>query len=235
MIKEAIKFLSYAIFPKRCPLCGEVIALGDEKCEECINQKRIFGEICTDCGFSKEDCTCTNKTQKPQFKQIVSPYYFEDNIVKAIHRFKLYGYTELAQSMGDEITKVVIQRYKDIRFDYVTYVPMTKRKLRKRGYNQSKLLAEEVSKIMGVPLVDALIKTVETQSQRGSTAKERRLNLYGAFDICDDVELDNKTILLIDDVKTTGSTLNECAVMLKASGSTVYCATLAVAKNNKLK
>lgn len=230
MIKSSLKLLSYAIFPRRCSLCGEVVAVNEEKCENCMAQVKITGELCKICGSSKEDCKCTKKTKTPEYKQIVAPYYFENNIIKAVHRFKLYGYTELAEGMGSEISAVVLDRYKDIVFDYVTYVPMTKKQLRKRGYNQSKLLASAVAKSIGVPMIDALIKIVQTRSQRGSSAKERRLNLYGAFDVCNGIDLENKTILLIDDVKTTGSTLNECSLTLKSAGATVYCAVLAITK-----
>lgn len=228
MIRSIFKSLSYAIFPRRCSFCGEVVAVNEDRCEDCNNLKAIVGEVCAICGASKENCNCTKKTKTPEYKQVVSPYYFDEKTAKAIHRFKLYGYTELAAEMGKDIASTVQERYGDISFDAIVYVPMAEKHLNKRGYNQSYLLANEASKILEVPLVDALVKIRETKTQRGSTARERNLNLFGAFDINENVNLQDKNVLLIDDVKTTGSTLNECSVMLKACGATVYCATLAV-------
>lgn len=233
MISDVIKRLSYALFPRRCNLCGEVVALSDERCDDCRKQHRITGETCEICGCEKEQCSCPKHVKKPAYKQIIAPYYFEDSIVKAVHRFKFYGYTELARSMADEIVSAVNDKYQQIQFDAVTYIPMTKKKFRKRGYNQSQLLAKEIADRLKLPLSDMLVKIIETSSQRGSTAKERARNLYGAFDIADDAELTGKTILLIDDVKTTGSTLDECSATMKSAGAEVYCAVLSVVKQKE--
>lgn len=233
MIGDAIKRLSYALFPRRCDLCGEVVALSDERCDDCRTQHRITGDTCDVCGCEKEFCSCGKNPKKPGYKRIVAPYYFEKSIAKAVHRFKFYGYTELSNAMAKEIADVVDDKYFDIEFDCVTYVPMSKKKLRKRGYNQSHLLAKDISERLKIPLSDMLVKSIDTPSQRGSSAKERSRNLYGSFDIADNVDPEGKTILLIDDVKTTGSTLGECSSTLKSAGASVYCATLAITKKNK--
>lgn len=230
MISDVIKRLSYALFPRRCELCGEVVALSEERCEDCRAQHRITGDTCEICGCEKEQCSCGKNPKKLAYKQVVAPYYFENSIAKAVHRFKFYGYTELSDAMAGEIADTVRDKYSEIKFDYITYVPMSKKKLRKRGYNQSQLLAKDIAEKLEIPLADLLVKSIETPSQRGSSAKERSRNLYGAFDIADNADLADKTILLIDDVKTTGSTLSECSATLKSAGATVYCAVLAITK-----
>lgn len=239
MIKAAVQKLLYAVFPKRCDLCADVIELDKVRCTACENQHRITGDICKTCGCEADVCSCRKNASKPSYKEIIAPFYFEDNIVPAIHRFKLYGYKESAAAMGAEIAACVLERYSDIPFDYITFVPMTLKKEKKRGYNQSELLAKAVYNVLSKQYCELkfeklLNKIRDTESQRGSTAKERKVNLFGAFDLTDGVNVHGKTVLLIDDVKTTGSTFNECSEMLKAYGAkSVYAASLAVTKKSK--
>lgn len=237
-MKNAIKQLSYVLFPRRCAICGEVVAVREKYCSDCRKAKRISGEICLKCAHSKADCVCSKKDKKPAFNGVVAPYYFRDSIAKAVHRFKFYGYTELAGNMAHEMSVKVKDNFADVNFDFVTFVPLSKKRFRKRGYNQAELLAQNISAELGVPCLKSLDKIRETETQRGASAKERRINLFGAFDLANGVDVADKTVLLVDDVKTTGSTLNECSEILKAYGaSAVYCAVFAVTKrknkNNK--
>lgn len=239
MIKDAIKKLSYCIFPKRCDLCAEVIELDKTRCELCENLHYITGDICKVCGCEKDSCSCKPNSDKPAYKESIAPFYFEDNIVRAIHRLKIYGYKELAPAMGKEIAECVRVRYSDIKFDYITFIPMTSKKEKKRGYNQSKLLAWSVYTALSecnkdLEFAQLLNKIRETDSQRGSSAKERKVNLFGAFDLAENIDVSGKKILLIDDVKTTGSTFNECSEILKGYGAdAVYVASLAITKKSK--
>ena len=234
MIKEAIKKLSYFLFPKRCEICGDVVEFDVDRCDDCKHLDHISGDICELCGHKKEDCVC--KKHKKEYKRIVAPYYYVDKLIIALHRLKFSNFQELAIGMGMEISNCVKQRYNDIDFDYITYIPMSKKSLSKRGYNQAQLLANEVSKHIGVESKQLLIKVFETKSQRTQNAKQRRVNVYGAFDLIYNIDISDKTILIIDDVKTTGSTLNECAKMLNIYGAkAVYAATFAIAKSNNPK
>ena len=229
MINAAFKRLLYAFFPRRCELCGEVVSLKRTRCEACENAKRISGKTCPKCGDVKEKCRCEKDKFSPQYKAIAARYYYKDSIKAGIVRFKNFGFTELDKAIGGEIAETVKERFGDVKFDLITSVPLTKKKLRKRGYNQSELLAKEVSRRLGIPYEALLDKIRETKAQRFSSARERRVNIYGAFDIKDGVDVEGKTVLLIDDVKTTGSTLSECAAMLKGYGAKgVYAAAFAI-------
>lgn len=229
MIKDALKMLSYALFPKRCSLCGSVVAFDEQRCEACSSLERIKNEICNVCGCEKENCTCTKHTSKPEYKSVVAPFYFQGNIVHAIHNFKFNGYKELSTELAKEISNAVNERYSDVIFDAVCYVPMSAKRESKRGYNQSLLLAESVADNTGIELSHSLKKLYETASQRGSSARKRSNNLYGSFDInvpASDVA--DKVLLLVDDVKTTGSTLNECSKVLKRNkANKVYAVAIA--------
>lgn len=231
IFKNSLELFCYAFFPRRCELCGEVVALNSKKCDYCSKLKIITGDLCKKCGCQKDVCICKSNDRKPEYNEIIAPYYFCD-VYRGVHRFKLYGFKELTPAMANDMAKSFNKYYSDVDFDYITYVPLTKKRKRKRGYNQSKLLADELSKQLGLPVVNALKKIFDTNNQRGSSAKQRRINLHGAFDLNVDVENTiGKTILLVDDVKTTGSTLSECALVLKGYGAkAVYAITFSVVK-----
>ena len=134
----------------------------------------------------------------------------------------------LAQTLGalmaDEFLK------DNMEADIIVYVPMTEAEEKKRGFNQSELLAEEVGKRLNIAVLPALIKIKETKAQKELGGKERAQNLEGAF-ACVFEQVNNRKILLIDDIFTTGATANECAkVLLKAKAREVNVLTAAVAK-----
>ncbi len=227
---RAVERLLYGLFPRRCEICGEVITPDAERCEDCLNAQRISGKICLTCGKDKDHCDCAKSLyRKPRYDGIFSPFYYKDSISVAIRRMKLMGYRELTQAMGVEMSDCITARAGDVHFDFVTYVPVTKKRTRVRGYNQAKLLAQIISECLEIPLADLLEKNIATDSQRTKSGSERRGNVFGVFDLIEGVDVDGKTILLIDDVKTTGATLSECADMLKIYGADrVYAATFAI-------
>jgi ComF family protein len=231
MIKEALKELSYAVFPKRCELCGEVVELDAKLCEDCMKSERITGKLCNKCGKPKEDCSCDKRTRTPEYKRVIAPYYYEGSIAAGANRFKDYGFPELGLKMSEEIISIIDEQYKEIEFDIVTFVPLTNEKLKKRGYNQSELLAKKIAEHMILPCLELVSKIRETPQQKRSNARQRRVNLRGSFDLAKDIRVENKTILIIDDIKTTGSTLNECAYVLNAYGAkAVYAAAFCMTK-----
>ncbi|MCH5320782.1 MAG: ComF family protein [Eubacterium sp.] len=233
-LKSALSALSKAIFPNRCELCGEVIELDETVCSDCKNPPIIKAPLCEFCGASKDECNC--KKHKNEYKQIVAPYYYKDTLVPAIHRFKNGDMPFLANKLGDDIAKCISEHYSDLAFDMITFVPLRNFHERKRGFNQSELLANRVSKHINAPVISLLKKVRYTGVQHHKSAMERKADIFGAYDVADDYKngLDGKTILLIDDVKTTGATLNECAKMLKIYGvKAVYCSAVAITNNEK--
>jgi ComF family protein len=115
--------------------------------------------------------------------------------------------------LGDSINSA------DIEFDLIVYAPISRRRRNERGYNQAKLLAQELSQQYGKPVINALIKKRHTKTQVGLRRIDRLDNLSGAFEVKNGLELKGKKILLIDDVLTTGATLDECAKVLKSAGA----------------
>ncbi len=234
MIKEAINKLSYALFPKRCELCGEVCELDAIRCEECEKLERISGELCRICGNPKAQCSCKNKNKKPEYKAFIAPFYYENSITAGVIRFKEYNYPELSKAMAREMSEHIDDYFGDIDFDCITFVPMTKKKQQNRGYNQAELLANEVSLNTGIPVCNLLEKVMRTPDQKRGNAKQRAVNLHGAFDLIEGEDVDDKTILLVDDIRTTGSTISECAYVLNAYGAqAVYALALCMTKPKK--
>ena len=121
----------------------------------------------------------------------------------------------------------------ELEYDVVTFAPMSKKSLRKRRYNQAQLLAKHFCHLQDKDslLTETVVKTKETEPQERLSKTERKTNLVGAYKICADVK--GKRVLVIDDVKTTGATINECAKVLKNAGATsVYALTVAARKEH---
>lgn len=225
--KAVVKRISNIFFTNRCEFCGEVIELDETVCSDCLNLPVNKPPYCNSCGVSKEKCNCDK--HKYEYKQIVAPYLYEGNVQKAVLNFKSSYMPFLAKRFARDMAKCIEENY-FMSFDMVTYTPMTDRSIRKRDYNQAYLLAKEISALLDIELVDLLKKVRNTEEQKSLSAQERKTNVYGAFDVKDKNAVFGKRILLIDDVKTTGSTLNECAKMLNIYGAqSVWAATLAVA------
>ena len=135
------------------------------------------------------------------------------------------------------MNQIRIKEYPNILFDYVTYIPMTEKQEKKRGYNQGRLLAKKLAELSSIPLGDKLIvKLYKTDTQhKCNNISERYGNLLGAYDVNPEYDIVGKIILLVDDVKTSGATLNECSKMLYLNGAeSVYCIT-ATLGNKKVK
>lgn len=208
------------IFSNRCRLCAEVIPINRILCDKCNPEKHrvpseeLSRQILNNRSFDKHTC----------------PFYYESCIRKGIHRFKYDGYKRCSEFFSEEMIKVIERDFEDEKPDFITCVPMTKKKKREREYNQCDYLIKHISKAFGFKFTpDILIKTKNTPSQVTLSGKERLNNLKGAFDVNKKYNIKDCTILLCDDVITTGSTLEECSRTLKKAGAKrVICATIAM-------
>lgn len=234
-INDWLTYIASLFFPNRCIFCDCLIDPFDDFCDDCAqNIPFIEGEICKNCGAQRKDCTC-KKRHSHYYDCIASPLYYEDKVKTCIHRFKFRGERNIYKALGRLMADTVAERYGDIEFDYVTYIPMFPKKERKRGFNQSRLLAQRISELCEIPFADKmLIKLYNTDNQHDCTGLERTGNLIGVFDVDSRYDLNGKTVLLIDDIKTSGSTLNECGKMLYLNGvNSVICLTAAL-RNSKI-
>lgn len=222
-----------AVFPRRCLYCGVTIVPEQRVCDSCReNLPRIEAPICLFCGHQKADCIC--KQKKHKYKAVCAPFYYEDAIETAVHRYKFEDKDFLAEPFASDILETVRREYKDILFDSVTFVPFTKKQMRRREWNPGEALARAVAEKLNLPCCTLLEKLFETESQHSLSARERTGNVLGVFEACNTANVRGKTILLVDDIKTTGAMLSECAKMLKLAGaSEVYAASFAITRRTK--
>ncbi len=228
--KKAIDGVSSVFFPKRCRYCGRVIEPRYDLCENCKNNLPVISDpVCGLCGHSKEDCVC--KKIKSHYSSVYAPFYYEDMIKTAVGRMKFRENPALCSDFAEDMYKVFLQKYADIDFDIICYVPFSPDKMKKRAFNQSELLAKQLSEKTGIALCGAVRCLFDIKSQHSVDGIHRKGNVFGAYGIENENEVKGKTVLLVDDVKTTGATLNECAKMLRIYGAEkVYALTFAVAK-----
>ena len=176
----------------RCGICGCPVDEG-ALCEHCANSQHSVDRIITVTDFS-------------------------DLIQEMIHRFKYNQCTALAEPLVGLMFRYWVQH--PLQVDCIIPVPLHPRRLQERGYNQAALLAEGLGERLGIPvLLDVLVRIKYTKPQVGLTAEERKENVRGAF-ACPHKALIGKSVLLVDDVCTTGATLEACSVALKTAGAT---------------
>lgn len=233
-MKLIYKLPVISLLPKRCAYCGKVVTADVLMCTECKGKvSKIEGEICKYCGREKKSCSC--KKSANYYSAIAAPFYFEGVVRKGMHAFKFRKSPQNAESYADEMAKTINSRFGNVSFDYITEVPMTQNQIRKRGYNQCSLLSKEISDKMGIEYRAGVLKKLyETGNQHGLSYYLRKGNLTGVFDVLNPDEVKDKTILLCDDISTSGETLNECAKMLWLYGAKeVYCIAAALTKPMK--
>ena len=213
-----IKLFDYIlslIYPPKCVFCGTVIDKSDI-CEEC--EKTL--------PFTKGDSIY----QKfPFVDKCISPLYYKDYVRRAVLRFKFAGCSCYSRRLGGIMSECAENNLDCGSIDMVSCIPLSRKRMHDRGYNQAELLAKEISKKVGVEYLPTLKKIRHNTAQSTiKDSKQRAANVIGAYRVIDAEEVKGKYILLVDDVVTTGSTVSECARILKKSGAkAVYCVTLA--------
>lgn len=139
--------------------------------------------------------------------------------MEAIHRLKYSGKSYLARSMGRLLADFLKDWRGDIDSMIMMPVPLHKKKLRQRGFNQSVLLVKEIIRLIDIKADYFTLRRIRyTETQTGLTLEERRKNVKGAFEVTGKANLKGKSVIVVDDVATTGNTINECARMLKKAG-----------------
>lgn len=222
------------IFPNTCLGCGEIIADGEYFCDCCYELlSRIDSDKqCIKCGLPKGKCDCNNEVYS--FDGIIAPFYNKDTAQNAMYAFKFnkrkYIATFFAQQMALNFKYV----YSDTPFDGICYVPLSAKSFRKRGFNQSREIAVKMAEILKIPLLDGQLGCKNKhKSQHKTSAEERKENVKGVYY---PLKKASGRILLVDDIKTTGATLNACAEQLLLSGATsVYCITGLITYNRDKK
>ncbi len=219
----------------RCIRCGREIFDEEAFCAECLGRlSPNDGKRCPRCGaaLDKSATYCANCVRdKLYYDGIYAPFIYEGEFREVMRDFKFHRFAAAARVLARYLVREAERA--DLEYDMVTFVPMHEKALRVRKYNQSQLLAEEFCDILKRTdlFADTLYKVRHTAKQDSLSRSERRKNLKGCFALKAGAEVKGRKILLIDDIKTTGATLNECAKVLKRHGALrVTGLTLAVGR-----
>ncbi|MCG6878364.1 MAG: ComF family protein [Deltaproteobacteria bacterium] len=239
-----LNHLAHIIYPPRCIICSDFLwrapfDAGDVAnyiCPSCLQGfSTIEAPFCSICGtpfisdgienHPCEDCLRT----PPYFQAAYAPYRYEGPILEAVLKLKYGGKTFVAEAMGQYLAEFAEMRFMLRKPCIIMPVPLHPKRLRERGFNQSLLLAKAVAvKLNGILDFISLIRAKETIPQTTLSRTERKRNVQNAFVLKNPAGVLKKNILLVDDVSTTGNTLNECAKVLKRGGvKAVFCVTLA--------
>jgi ComF family protein len=206
--------------------------MGSLLCAKCRDEfELVEPPLCPHCGRPRSNgCLCPLCQRDPlQIDGVRSVAYFDGTLREAIHRFKYYNQQDLAIPLGKLMGNY--WEKSPLPAEIIVPVPLHKDRLRERGYNQATLLARELAKSIGLPVSEnSLMRVRATRPQVDLNAEERKENVGDAFR-CSNEELKGKRVLLIDDVCTTGATLEACSVALRQVGArSVWAFTLARAR-----
>lgn len=213
-------------FPERCQTCKGIIPFSAAYCLKCEAELcRIPESFCPHCNSRK--CACGSANER--LRHIASPFLYTGAVKGAIADYKFKRERNYAGFFSDEIFKSIMLSFPDVSFDVVSFVPVSRQTLENRGFNQSELLSRRVAKRLLVPHGELLVKSRVTLRQHYLSGEKRRQNPKGAFALSQNADVKNKTVLLCDDIKTTGSTLLACErALLEAGAKDVYCAVIAI-------
>ena len=232
MICEAKTMVSGVVdmlFPRHCSTCHAVLTggEGDPFCSDCLSTVRFTTPpLCPSCGvpfapMQGADHLCEECVlSRPPFSVARSLGAYEGTLLDAIHLFKYHGKISVGEALGRMMAQAPYHSLTIGDYSVVIPVPLHPKKLRERGFNQSLVLARQVSKQISIPLdFFALRRTVHTEAQVKLSGHKRRKNVRGAFEVKDPNRIEGQRILLVDDVYTTGSTVRECSKILMKSGA----------------
>ena len=210
-------FLMELLFPSKCVLCRQILKNGEiDLCKSCRTDAPEY----------------PNRKNKLQFlDSFAAVWYYEGNVRGSLLRYKFHNARSYSVSYGRILAMKLLREYPE-GFDVLTWVPVSRLRKLRRGYDQVELLAAAVGKELGMPPVPTLKKIRNNRPQsRMKGAEARRANVLGVYRIFDGADVKGKRVLLLDDILTTGATAGECArVLLSAGAKEVHCAVVAAAR-----
>lgn len=227
-----------AVFPRICPVCGEIVReagrdicimcekklafVGDDHCMRCGKPVDAADEYCDDC-----------KRRRHTYDEGRGVLLYDEYMSKSIYRFKYNGKREFAAFYGRVMHERLARKIGSWDVDVMIPVPVHKTKLKKRGYNQAALIADELSKRTGIPVDNRSVKRIAaTDVQKNLGAAERQNNLKKAFIATQNV-VKYKSVLIVDDIYTTGATVDAVAAALREGGvGKTYFITLCIGRGN---
>lgn len=199
--------LSRLLFPARCPFCSKIISVNTYSCDNCIHLTEIDPYI----QKLANGCKC------------ISAFPHKDFYRKAVLNYKFYNNKQYYVQFSLILKKIIEENLCDIKFDIFSAVPIHRKKQSERGFDQVEILAKETARITNSFYKSTLEQTELNQSQHKLDKKHRKNNVHGIYRCIDKNTVYSKSILLFDDIITTGSTLCECSNVLIENGAKEVC------------
>ncbi len=236
-LRQITEVIRRVVFPPQCPCCGKLLSFdeyGDGFCRPCKGKIRYVHEpTCKVCGKALNDPVeeyCNDcKKVRHVFTQSKAVYIYDGGIKNAMYRLKYGNHKDFARVFARDMAKMHGKYLKYREIDLIVPVPMNAAKRRTRGYDQAALLARELASETGLCFSDkVLVRARKTRPQKELNDVERRKNLKNAFKMGRS-SVKSRKVLLVDDIYTTGSTMDACAeVLMKAGARAVYGMTVVV-------
>ncbi|MBQ4145687.1 MAG: ComF family protein [Clostridia bacterium] len=239
VIGEILRSVRNLVCPRKCMFCGSILKLTAKGrvCFYCSGKLPFYLGIprCKKCGRpvsggNKYCYECVGKTY--EISGIYAPFLYKEPVKSAILRYKKEEYRAYSKTFAEFMAVVLEYEHKKMNFDCIVAVPPRIRRIRKTNYDQIVVLANKLCGEIDVPFLEGVLKQKEKRKKQSSlTSAERRENVKGNFLVGKPELIAGKRVLLVDDVCTTGSTLRECAKMLKNAGAkSVHCIVIAVSE-----
>jgi len=237
-----LKSLIMFIYPAQCRFCKQTLdpSHGYYICRNCWEAiKPVETPFCEICGYPlsqfpalpEKVYSCRNCPDDVRFRRARSITDYDSAAGEAIRLLKYHGKTVMAKRLADLMAKAMPSFLNIEDYDCIIPVPIYKKKRRQRGYNQMELIGRIFSSKTGLYMnIVSLIKIKDTQPQASLSLKERKTNVKDAYKVIDPDLIAGKRILLIDDVYTTGTTVNECAKTLLTQGKANYIDVFTIAR-----
>jgi len=207
------------LFPPKCVLCRRLLKQGET-------------DLCPSCRIEAPEYP-SGKRKLQFLDSFAAVWYYEGSIRRSLLRYKFYGARNYASSYGRLLAMKLLKELPE-GFDVLTWIPVSRLRKFRRGYDQVELLARAVGKELGVQPVPVLRKIRHNRQQsRISDDAKRRANVLGVYRVMDPDAIRDKRVLLLDDILTTGATVGEAARLLKTEGAkNVYCGAVAAARKH---
>lgn len=216
-VDELIRLLA----PVKCLGCGEITLEKAPLCRKCMGEFiKLVAEKCPVCGMDKDECVC------PGAKSVRFLFYYDSEFSRHIIRALKYHITSFK---ADYIANLLYMKLpQKVDFDAVVYPPRSDKNKRKYDFDQAEMLSKALAGKLGIPCIKAIKRSKSRKEQKLLSAEQRFKNVKGAFEV-DAAELSGmKRVILLDDVMTTGATLNECTRLLKRAGiAKIFAITVA--------
>lgn len=227
MFDKFIECIINIMYPKKCVICNEIIEYKNSKDYVCLKCREnipfISGNICKKCGKPIDYGEICSRCMETAFAFDFGFSPFEYEIVrKSIFRLKYKGVKKDGKAMGELMSLFVREKYNDVikNIDIIVPVPIHEKKLKKREFNQADIIGKRIAQNFNIVYKDDLIKRIRnTVPQNSLEHKERKENIKDAFVITDKEFIKDKSIMIVDDIFTTGSTINECSRLLIMNGA----------------